>query len=1033
MLTAHRRSSGPFPAVRRWDRKDRGFQVIRIAALGQWSVRYYESTAVRANEYGGGLSEYYTERDTRAPMVYVVGDREFAQEHMGVEHGGGISQQEVTQWFENAVSPGGPGVGKARMGTLGWDVLFTVPKSVSMLAALSTDPEVASIIMRELGQALEEAMTSLHNHAGYTRVTNALDPSKKDLQRLPALPFVVYTHHTARPNTDGRCDPHIHFHALLPGKIAREDGRMVTIDSESMYHEAKSAGMIFQKIMRDRLSAALGIEWDVVDPHTGLAEMKGMSRETIKEWSRRRTAILDWALENPSQYAKEMFTKELADGEAAVEAETATESEPLKEDPRWLDVGQKATRNKKLETLHYDQLREEWLNDPRAQSLNLDAYLNRVLVAAAKDGPGTKPTAKDVFELLGTVKNTWTRADVVEAVTALWGPGRGLEVVTLADIEAAVDEIVEAGCFQTVEDRKSWHREGHLRYTDAITLSREADVMELSKVTAKHYEIAATPAWFRQQGLSPTQAKVMAELAVSKRLINVLEAPAGAGKTSSLRALRKRAEAQGKHVVVMSNQRKAINEARKGNAAHEYRTVASVRVAIAEDRLDWGRDHILIVDEAAMSGDRDLYEIFKAAAAAHAKVIMVGDSHQLQPVRAGGGMFADLAEQLPWAQAFDEVWRQKDRIEASMTLLMREAKTEAQFQKVAAWYSANDRLRAGDTRSMFEDLIVDYFDWVVAGRDVIVIADKWELADAVNMRIQSIRGLAELSPEERQRVIETGIDERPSVPILREQRARIGDVIMTDKQNWDIDVYPEGSREPVRDSQTIIATSDRWEVIGLHEDGSIEALRQRDNASATLPAKYATEHVTLGYAGTVNAAQGVNANVGLCIGNPQTMHKQIAYPGLTRGDEMNMIYMAVPIAGEDDHHTSTGPELDRETYTDEQARGLFAGILKRDDREQTALKQAEEAMKEMNLGADHALYAESFGGIDPYVAQLVHNRAELREQFAIEYAAELAAREGWQEYTEQVRERAIEHDRSREEAKDDISRDRDIEDNTPEM
>ena len=40
--------------------------------MSDWSVRYYESTAVRGHEAGGGLSEYYSERDTRAPVVLVA-------------------------------------------------------------------------------------------------------------------------------------------------------------------------------------------------------------------------------------------------------------------------------------------------------------------------------------------------------------------------------------------------------------------------------------------------------------------------------------------------------------------------------------------------------------------------------------------------------------------------------------------------------------------------------------------------------------------------------------------------------------------------------------------------------------------------------------------------------------------------------------------------------------------------------------------------------------------------------------------------
>lgn len=968
--------------------------MIRIAPLGAWSIRYYESTAIRGDEHGGGLSEYYTERDTRAPVVLVAGDREFAESKMGVQHGGSISQEAVTRWFETGESPAGSGVGKIRGGTCGYDVLVTVPKSVSMQAALAKDPAVASVIMNCTMAATQDALLEyMYRHAGYTRVTNQFDQSKKDLQRLPALPFVAYFHHTARPSEDGTCDPHMHIHCLLPGKVARADGRMVTIDSQSMYHEAKAAGMIFQKSMRDRLSAALGIEWDDVDPHTGIAEIKGYSRATIEAWSRRQSALLDWAHENLGDYSRRM-----ADSERGGDVDDVSRRW-AKGEREWLDIAQKATRNKKLESLHYDELRESWQNDPRAEGLDVEAFLGRVAAIAAKEGPGRGPDPAMVFDLLGTVKNGWTRADVVEAVTGLWGPGRGIELVSVTDIEALVDSVIEQGCFQIVEDGKSWHREGHVRYTDAITLSREAEVLEMCEEKSIGFQIAVTQQWFEAKGLRSGAAEAMTRLAMSQRFINVLEAPAGSGKTTSLKALRERAESQGKRVVLLSSARIALNEARKKQAASELYTIAAARKRIAEHRLDWNHKTVVVVDEAGMTGDRDLYEVFKAAKAAHAKVVLVGDSRQLQPVQAGGGLFRDLSEQLPWTQAFDYVWRQKDPEEKAMTLLMREASTDGEIGKVARWYDTHDRLRAGDALSMADQVVRDYFDEVVAGRDVLVIADKWQLADPLNQRIQRINTIAV------QNQLGYAL---PSVPIARHQHAVYGDIIMTRENNFDIPLTADPDITSIEGRPDIVTRSNRWRVLRVDQrDGSIEAMRIGDRARAVLPAQYVRENVVLGYVGTMHAAQGANAEVGLAIGDPGTMTKVMAYPALTRGSEMNRLYMAVKIAGEDEHHHEHSDlEAQRRIHTDAEARALFAAILRRDDREQTALAQAEEAINALAHGEPHEHYRDAFGGIDPYVAQLVHSRAGRRQQWAEQYAAELAAEQRWERSAELAQQRA---------------------------
>ncbi|WP_302680146.1 AAA family ATPase [Mycobacterium avium] len=39
-----------------------------------------------------------------------------------------------------------------------------------------------------------------------------------------------------------------------------------------------------------------------------------------------------------------------------------------------------------------------------------------------------------------------------------------------------------------------------------------------------------------------------------------------------------------------------------------------------------------------------------AATTAGAKIVLVGDAYQLAPVKARGGMFAQLVADLPWAQ-----------------------------------------------------------------------------------------------------------------------------------------------------------------------------------------------------------------------------------------------------------------------------------------------------------------------------------------------------------------------------------------------
>jgi hypothetical protein len=65
---------------------------------------------------------------------------------------------------------------------------------------------------------------------------------------------------------------------LLPNKQPRADGTLVGVDSDSLWHEAKAAGTIYQATMRRARHRLPGHEWIKTDPHTGMAELAAVRR-----------------------------------------------------------------------------------------------------------------------------------------------------------------------------------------------------------------------------------------------------------------------------------------------------------------------------------------------------------------------------------------------------------------------------------------------------------------------------------------------------------------------------------------------------------------------------------------------------------------------------------------------------------------------------------------------------------------------------------------------------------------------------------
>ncbi|WP_254697452.1 MobF family relaxase [Mycobacterium avium] len=303
--------------------------------------------------------------------------------------------------------------------------------------------------MEAHNHAVREALEYLYDHAGYTRVHNP-DTGKKTV-RLPGLVMAAYQHETSR---DG--DPHLHTHVLLPNTQARGDGTLVSVDSKSLHHEAKAAGIIYQATLRHHLLQSVGLEWGPIDPRTGMAEIAGVDRATIKSWSQRSTELRAWAEQN-------LVVDEQGGATAAQ-----------------LAAAQKATRPAKPEHLAWAELKHLWAHDGRGFVIDETAQLAARLAR--------KSMRFDVHALgrqaaVGIDKAAFTRADLVEAIGSRLPPsieGAGSQ----SDGNAIpprylIEGIAERIGIRISAPRLAHEREGHERFTTAAVIAEEAAIVDL--------------------------------------------------------------------------------------------------------------------------------------------------------------------------------------------------------------------------------------------------------------------------------------------------------------------------------------------------------------------------------------------------------------------------------------------------------------------------------------------------------------------------------------------------------------------------
>jgi Ti-type conjugative transfer relaxase TraA len=172
----------------------------------------------------------------------------------------------------------------------------------------------------------------------------------------------------------------------------------------------------------------------------------------------------------------------------------------------------------------------------------------------------------------------------------------------------------------------------------------------------------------RHAGLSEEQREAVAHITAPGQLAAVAGA-AGAGKSASLAAAREAWEAEGYRVRGAALAGKAA-DALQASAGIESRTLHSLEYGWRNGRDGLSSRDVLVIDEAGMVGSRQMSRVLEAAEQAGAKVVLVGDARQLQPIEAGAA-FRAVAEQIgvveieairrqrePWAREASQAFAQ---------------------------------------------------------------------------------------------------------------------------------------------------------------------------------------------------------------------------------------------------------------------------------------------------------------------------------------------------------------------------------------
>jgi AAA domain/TrwC relaxase len=170
----------------------------------------------------------------------------------------------------------------------------------------------------------------------------------------------------------------------------------------------------------------------------------------------------------------------------------------------------------------------------------------------------------------------------------------------------------------------------------------QANHAERAEARAGHTQRMRVQAGHPQRGLRGDQAAVLFAVLSDGRRVSVINAPAGSGKTHVLtEAGRMWAAAGLGRVIGITPSQSARNTLAAGvaecyNTAQFLGHLPGQRGARGAVELRPG--DLVLMDEASMVSSPDLADTISHAAASGAKVILAGDTGQLQAVENGGGM-----------------------------------------------------------------------------------------------------------------------------------------------------------------------------------------------------------------------------------------------------------------------------------------------------------------------------------------------------------------------------------------------------------
>jgi conjugative relaxase-like TrwC/TraI family protein len=821
---------------------------------------------------------------------------EVAREFFRAEHGRGpVDARELAGQIAKDSRP--------RTQTVaGYDLTFSPVKSVSTLWAVA-DPAVAATIERAHRAAVQDALAFIEEHALFTRT----GPQGIRQVNVRGLVGTAFTHRDSRAG-----DPDLHTHVAVANKVQTLEGRWLSIDGRVLFKANVAASETYNTALEQHLRDTLGVRFTErlgTDPaKRPIREIVGVDRRLNQRWSTRRAHI------------------NIRRGELAIQFQDDHGRPPTPVEA--LHLAQQATletRDAKHEPRSLAEQRATWLNEAAALLDGPEAVASMVQTvlaphaetAAIADWHWVAQTADQILTVMEASRSTWqmwhVRAEAQRQVrtTGVTAERASALVDLLVDevldhrsvALAAPDHIEEPEVLRRLDGSSVYTVAGADLYTSQRILDAEARLVaaagrrggasvEQAAVNLALLEMAANGT-----ALDAGQASLVRQMCTSGARLQLAIAPAGAGKTTAMRALALAWTQDGGAVVGLAPSAAAAAVLAEQTGIRTD-TLAKLTWSLQHGDLpEWaariGPSTLVIIDEAGMADTLSLDTAVQFVIGRGGSARLIGDDQQLAAIGAGG-VLRDIKTQHGAVQ-LSQLHRFTNPAEACATLALREGDPKA-----LDFYLNQGRVHVGDLATTTEDAFNAWAADRAAGLDAIMLAPTRELVAELNRRARNHRLNGDMP--------------NAVVRLTDGNQASAGDVIITRSND----------RRLRLTATDWVKNGDRWTVTGIVSNGDLTVRHNRSRLTVRLPADYVQHSAGLGYATTIHAAQGFSADTmhGLLSGQES---RQQLYTMLSRGRAANHLYLKV--VGDGDPHTVIRPD----TVAPRTPTEILQQILARDD------------------------------------------------------------------------------------------------------